>query len=55
LPVGAGRETHPAATELSEQHKSGPLCGLVALPKISVRAFPIISDLLQRLLRRQFG
>jgi hypothetical protein len=29
----AGRETHPTATGWSEQHKSGPLCGLVALPK----------------------
>jgi len=33
FPAGAGRETHPTATGWSEQHKSGPLCGLVALPK----------------------
>ncbi len=32
LPSGAGRETHPAATGQAEQHKSGPRCGLVALP-----------------------
>jgi len=33
FPAGAERETHPAATERSEQHKTGPLSGLVALPK----------------------
>jgi hypothetical protein len=32
FPAGAGRGTHPAATERSEQHKSGPPRGLVALP-----------------------
>jgi hypothetical protein len=39
IPGGAGRETHPAATERSEQSKSGPLCGLVALPTVWISKY----------------
>jgi hypothetical protein len=38
FPAGAGRETHPAAAGRSEQHKSGPLSGLVALPTHRISA-----------------
>ena len=56
---GAGRETRPAATRRSEQHRSGPLCGLVALPKDRIsqysRLLAFIRDSVRKSLISRIG